>query len=119
MQTITIVSRLPSSLFQFDFPTTQTASDEPTTNGNTVDTAGAGANAHDDSAEDASLDSVIDMEIFSQILELDEEDSCEFSYEMVLAYFDQAKEAFSNLDSALCVHVPKFRPTVSGGLLAS
>jgi hypothetical protein len=87
--------------------TTQAASDEPTTDA--VDTAGAGTNAdaHGDSAEDASLDSVIDMDTFSQILELDEEDSCEFSYEMVLAYFDQAKKAFLDLDSALCVRVPQ------------
>lgn len=47
---------------------------------------------------------VVDMETFEQILELDEEDSREFSSEMVWQYFSQAKLTFSDMDEALYVH---------------
>jgi len=45
----------------------------------------------------------IDMDIFSQILELDEPDdeTYEFSVEMVKAYFAQAQTTLGNMDSAL------------------
>ncbi|KAJ7134377.1 signal transduction histidine kinase [Mycena epipterygia] len=43
----------------------------------------------------------IDMDIFGQILELDEEDTHDFSKEMVAAYFSQATTTFVNMDSAL------------------
>ncbi|KAF7299250.1 Histidine-phosphotransfer domain HPT-domain-containing protein [Mycena indigotica] len=43
----------------------------------------------------------VNMEIFEQILELDDEDSHEFSKEMVTAYFSQASSTFKNMDKAL------------------
>ncbi|KAJ7163283.1 histidine-phosphotransfer domain, HPT domain-containing protein [Mycena filopes] len=43
----------------------------------------------------------IDMDIFSQILELDEEGTYDFSKEMVAAYFAQAKTTFSDMDKAM------------------
>lgn len=45
----------------------------------------------------------IDMENFQQILDLDEEDSHEFSQGMVWAYFTQAKQTFIDMDNALSV----------------
>ena len=45
----------------------------------------------------------IDMETFEQILELDEDDDREFSSEMVWQYFDQAEQAFKDMEENLCV----------------
>ncbi|KAI0339103.1 histidine-phosphotransfer domain, HPT domain-containing protein [Trametopsis cervina] len=44
---------------------------------------------------------VVDMDTFEQILELDEDDEREFSLEMVWQYFEQAEEAFTNMDHQL------------------
>ncbi|KAJ7855973.1 histidine phosphotransferase [Mycena olivaceomarginata] len=41
------------------------------------------------------------MDIFGQILELDEDDTFEFSKEMVEAYFSQASTTFDDMDNAL------------------
>jgi hypothetical protein len=57
---------------------------------------------------------VLDMETFEQILELDEDGDREFSSEMVWQYFDQAEQAFHDMDeklyvlslSLLCFHAP-------------
>ena len=38
------------------------------------------------------------MNTFDQILELDEDDSHEFSHSMVDAYFSQAEDTFRDLD---------------------
>jgi len=43
----------------------------------------------------------IDMETFEQILDLDDEDSHEFSRGMAWAYFDQVAKAFQDLDAAM------------------
>ncbi|KAJ6584708.1 signal transduction histidine kinase, partial [Mycena capillaripes] len=43
----------------------------------------------------------IDMDIFNQILELDDEGTHEFSKEMVAAYFSQATSTFDDMDKAL------------------
>ncbi|KAJ7714186.1 histidine phosphotransferase [Mycena metata] len=43
----------------------------------------------------------IDMDIFSQILELDEDGTYDFSKEMVAAYFSQATTTFSDMDKAM------------------
>jgi len=51
---------------------------------------------------------IIDMEIFNQILELeDDEDSFEFSLGMAQAYISQARDAFNKMDKAL--YVPTVR----------
>ena len=41
------------------------------------------------------------MEIFRQILELDDEDSHDFSREMVSDFFSQARDTLKTLDGAL------------------
>ena len=44
---------------------------------------------------------IVNMETFEQILELDEDDSREFSAEMVWQYFDQAGRTCGDLQAAL------------------
>ena len=45
--------------------------------------------------------SIIDMDIFSQLLEMDDEDDREFSKSIVWNYFDQAETTFKEMDTAL------------------
>lgn len=45
--------------------------------------------------------SIIDMDIFSQLLEMDDEEDREFSKSIVWNYFDQAESTFLKMDSAL------------------
>jgi hypothetical protein len=47
-------------------------------------------------------DDSIDMEVFEQILELDDDDD-DFSRGMVDDYFSQAEKTFTDMDDALCV----------------
>ncbi|KAJ7729690.1 histidine-phosphotransfer domain, HPT domain-containing protein [Mycena maculata] len=49
----------------------------------------------------ASDSKPINLEIFDQILELDEEGTHDFSKEMVVAYFSQAGTTFKDMDDAL------------------
>ncbi|KAN0064391.1 Phosphorelay intermediate protein [Thecaphora frezii] len=44
---------------------------------------------------------IIDMDIFSQLLEMDDEEDREFSKSIVWNYFDQAETTFQKMDSAL------------------
>ncbi|KAL1927804.1 hypothetical protein VTP01DRAFT_3625 [Rhizomucor pusillus] len=44
---------------------------------------------------------LIDMNTFDQLLDMDEEDDHEFSYSIVLNYFEQAEETFKDMDAAL------------------
>jgi hypothetical protein len=46
-------------------------------------------------------DDGIDMEVFEQILELDDDDD-DFSRGMVKEYFSQAEKTFNEMDDALC-----------------
>ena len=58
------------------------------------------------------------MDIFSQILELDEsEDDREFSRDMVFAYFGQVEETFEKLDRALCVGTRHFMVFLSSNVI--
>ena len=51
---------------------------------------------------DMESSKVVDMEVFSQLIELDEEDpEFPFSKEMVEQYFSQANTTFGELDEAL------------------
>ncbi|GAC94670.1 phosphotransmitter protein [Pseudozyma hubeiensis SY62] len=59
-----------------------------------------GADAASGSAGDLSP-SIIDMDIFSQLLEMDDEDDREFSKSIVQNYFDQAITTFKEMDVAL------------------
>lgn len=58
---------------------------------------------------------VIDMGTFEQILELDEDDSREFSADMVWQYFDQANVTFKDMDAALYVTDFLFVPDAQKG----
>ncbi|KAF7296460.1 Histidine-phosphotransfer domain HPT-domain-containing protein [Mycena chlorophos] len=61
-----------------------------------------GATSTTDGTKDESGSSeVVNMETFSQILELDEDETHDFSKEMVVAYFSQASSTFTNMDKAL------------------
>ncbi|KAG7088665.1 hypothetical protein E1B28_012637 [Marasmius oreades] len=53
----------------------------------------------EDSEDSAQV--IIDMEAFGQILDLDEDDTHDFSKEMVQEYFTQAKQTFTDLEQAL------------------
>lgn len=54
-----------------------------------------------DDAVDAAFGDAVDMITFNQILEMDEPGDCEFSSSIVFGFFDQAKETFESIDSAL------------------
>ncbi|KAG5221111.1 Multistep phosphorelay regulator [Salix suchowensis] len=56
-----------------------------------------------DDGDDNLPSDIIDKEIFNQILDLDDGDTKEFSFEMTAAYLVQAKETFVNMDRALYV----------------
>jgi len=50
---------------------------------------------------EASTDEIINMDIFNQILELDDDDTHDFSREMVEEYYTQAAQTFDDMDAAL------------------
>ena len=50
---------------------------------------------------------VIDLDTFNQILDLDEDDTHEFSLGMTEAYFTQASTTFTDMDQALYVILPR------------
>ncbi|PHH86984.1 hypothetical protein CDD83_9464 [Cordyceps sp. RAO-2017] len=63
------------------------------------------APADDKSASEDGLDLIpndaVDMNTFSQILEMDEPEDHEFSHSIVFGFFDQAEETFGSMDTAL------------------
>lgn len=52
---------------------------------------------------DQSDEPLIDLDTFSQILDLDEDDTHDFSKGMAFAFFSQAETTFDDMDIALCV----------------
>ena len=44
---------------------------------------------------------IIDIDVFEQLLEMDEEDDREFSKSLVWNYFEQAESTFEKMDAAL------------------
>ncbi|KAI9264237.1 signal transduction histidine kinase [Phascolomyces articulosus] len=44
---------------------------------------------------------LIDMNTFDQLLDMDDEEDHEFSYSIVLNYFEQAEQTFQDMDGAL------------------
>lgn len=46
---------------------------------------------------------VIDVEVFDQLLEMDEEDDRDFSKSLVYNYFEQAESTFEKMNNALYV----------------
>lgn len=45
-------------------------------------------------------DKIIDIETFNQILDLDEDETHDFSFGMTEAYFSQASTTFTDMDEA-------------------
>jgi len=56
--------------------------------------------SHDPSTIQPNLGKVIDMDIFQQILDLDDDDEHEYSKELAGAFFAQARTAFADMDKA-------------------
>ncbi|KAG6891643.1 hypothetical protein C0992_012692 [Termitomyces sp. T32_za158] len=54
-----------------------------------------------DKADETADADIIDMTIFNQIIELDEDETHEFSMGMTTAYFAQAEQTFKDMDVAL------------------
>ena len=71
---------------------------------------------------DEDEDKVINIETFNQILDLDEDDTHDFSFGMTEAYFTQASTTFTDMDKALCapllflLRVPFSRDSIVPGL---
>lgn len=59
------------------------------------------AENEDEPCTDGLSPDVIDMDIFGQLLEMDDEEDREFSKSIVWNYFDQAETTFGNMDDAL------------------
>ncbi|ORZ17286.1 signal transduction histidine kinase [Absidia repens] len=59
-----------------------------------------GAEDTDDSKV-VNIEDLIDMNTFDQLLDMDDEDDHEFSYSIVLNYFEQAESTFKDMDNAL------------------
>ncbi|CAG9956193.1 unnamed protein product [Clonostachys rosea f. rosea IK726] len=55
----------------------------------------------EDQPEDVLDSSLVDLNTFNQILEMDEPDDHEFSTSIVFGFFDQAEETFAAMDTAL------------------
>ncbi|OAD65213.1 histidine Phosphotransfer protein, partial [Phycomyces blakesleeanus NRRL 1555(-)] len=48
-----------------------------------------------------NAEDLIDMNTFDQLLDMDDEDDHDFSYSIVLNYFEQAEATFDDMDAAL------------------
>ncbi|SPC64561.1 related to YPD1 - two-component phosphorelay intermediate [Ustilago sp. UG-2017b] len=92
-------ARAPILTPTYSNTTTTTA----TTNTATTSNDKQGADGAPGSAGDLSP-SIIDMDIFTQLLEMDDEDDREFSKSIVWNYFDQAETTFKEMDAALSTH---------------
>ena len=66
-----------------------------------VDQSSSSADAVEPGDASTMSPSVIDMDIFGQLLEMDDEEDREFSREIVWNYFDQAENTFEKMDKAL------------------
>lgn len=56
---------------------------------------------NEETNEEKNVDDLIDMTTFDQLLDMDDEDDHEFSYSIVLNYFEQAEATFKDMDKAL------------------
>ncbi|OBZ71399.1 Multistep phosphorelay regulator 1 [Grifola frondosa] len=81
----------------FPAPIPESASDVDTD----ADADAADADAEDEDEDEFDTQSAIDMETFHQILDLDEDDTHDFSFGMAEAYFSQANTTFVDMDEAL------------------
>jgi hypothetical protein len=72
---------------------------------------GIGLQNRDEMLENQTM---IDEEVFIQLIELDEDGSTEFLEGVATEWFDQAVETFASMDDALCVHftllIPPIKP---------
>ncbi|KAI7860299.1 signal transduction histidine kinase [Circinella umbellata] len=48
-----------------------------------------------------NIEELIDTNTFDQLLDMDDDEDHEFSYSLVVDYFDQAEETFKDMDAAL------------------
>ncbi|GAA6009577.1 uncharacterized protein JCM10292_006686, partial [Rhodotorula paludigena] len=65
----------------------------------------APADAEEDEADvgPAGTGSVVDMDVFGQLLEIDDDESHEFSKTLAFDYIAQADVTFNEIEEALCV----------------
>ncbi|KAJ1021112.1 hypothetical protein NDA16_003898 [Ustilago loliicola] len=85
-------------------PTCALSADSPNNNNNNNTKLSSNNNQGADGASGSAGDlspSIIDMDIFTQLLEMDDEDDREFSKSIVWNYFDQAETTFQEMDAAL------------------
>ena len=62
---------------------------------------------------------IIDIDVFEQLLEMDEEDDREFSKSLVWNYFEQAESTFEKMDAALAAQELKELSTLGHFLKGS
>jgi osomolarity two-component system phosphorelay intermediate protein YPD1 len=55
----------------------------------------------DETTKVENMDDLIDMNTFDQLLDMDDDDDHEFSYSIVLNYFEQVETTFDDMDGAL------------------
>ena len=87
---------------------TASATTSVTTNNNIKMAAHKTDSGADTESSSSSAGGIIDMETFHQILDLDEDDTHDFSAGMAWAYFEQAGTTFQDMEEALYVisHTP-------------
>ncbi|KAI8997288.1 putative histidine phosphotransferase HPT1p [Pilobolus umbonatus] len=66
-----------------------------------VDTPRTDIRETNDTEKILNPEDLIDMNTFEQLLEMDDDDDHDFSYSIVLNYFEQAGSTFEEMDSAL------------------
>ena len=59
---------------------------------------------HDKDKTIVTMEDLIDTNTFDQLLDMDDEEDHEFSYSLVVNYFEQAEETFKDMDAALYVY---------------
>ncbi|KAJ3996285.1 histidine-phosphotransfer domain HPT domain-containing protein [Lentinula boryana] len=102
-----LTTRMPAGDELEQFTSSQDTNKVTIESPSSVKASKAKADAHDpDSHADKitsspDQDEIINMSIFNQILELDEDDTHDFSREMVEEYYTQAAQTFDDMDAAL------------------
>ncbi|KAF9059291.1 signal transduction histidine kinase [Rhodocollybia butyracea] len=82
-------------------PLPPTTKEAPSSNPEPVSERNGDVEEEEEKERAPAQDEIINMSIFNQILELDEEDNQDFSREMVEEYYTQAAQTFKDMDAAL------------------
>ncbi|KAI8883344.1 histidine-phosphotransfer domain, HPT domain-containing protein [Backusella circina FSU 941] len=82
-------------------PTTLSKDEKEIKNNSNNDEASDKKETKDESERVVNPEDLIDMNTFDQLLDMDDEDDHEFSYSIVLNYFEQAEQTFNDMDAAL------------------